>query len=92
MSNDLGFIIFYSAFVLFIFYVGGLAGYSIISSSEDLSSISLTDFSLNPISAFQTFLTLMFVKSEYLVFGTLLFVPYTIAIIYLGLKWLRGTG
>lgn len=88
--QDFEFILFFTIFVSFVVYVSGLAGYSIVSSS--LENYQISDFSLNPLTAFAVFLGLMFTNSTYAVLGILLFVPYGLTMTYLGLKWLRGTG
>ena len=83
-------ILFFTIFISFVIYVSGLAGYSIIDSN--ISGFDLTDFSLNPFTAFSVFIALMFVNPIYSVLGIMLFLPYSLTISFIGLKWLRGTG
>ncbi len=99
MANDIEFIIFYTAFILFVVYMGGISGYSIIQAGDfDICSETITqdcinlEFSLNPVTAFSTFAILLSINSTYQVLFTLIFVPYAIALIWIFFKWLRGTG
>lgn len=91
-TNDVDFIIFYSLFILFVAYVGGLAGQSIVIGTEELSNFGITEVSLNPFTTFGVFFSLMLVGTPFTFLGILLFTPYSIGLIYIALKWARGTG
>lgn len=88
--QDFEFILFFTIAVSFIVYVSGLAGYTILDSN--VGGLELTEFSADPFSVFGVFFALMFTTSIYAVLGIVLFVPYGLALTYLALKWLRGTG
>ncbi len=92
--TDIKFVLFFTFFVGFVIYITGPSGHSILVS-EGLTMITPAE-SLNPISSFFTFFTMMLVSSPAqgpaVTVFTLVFVPYLIVMGYLGLKWLRGTG
>lgn len=89
--QEIKFIIFYTAMVLFIAYISGLAGVGILQNSELLPSNFVMDY--NPLTAFGVFVTLIStnaVPSFSLIFG-IVFTPYLVALIYIVWKALPFT-
>lgn len=91
--HDLEFVIFYAGVILFVLYIGGLSGYQILKS--DQIGTFTPEFNLNPISAIQTFFAVMTsatpASATYSTLFTLIFTPFLIGILFLTIKWLRGT-
>lgn len=94
MANDLEFVLFFTFFVVFVVYVSGLAEVSILDS-QGFETFTPEE-ALNPLTSFFVFFSMLFVTSPVQGVSVIVFsifiLPYTIAIIYLALKWLRGTG
>jgi len=92
MASDIEVVLFYTFFILFVIYVSGLAGYNILINAEAIGTYELTEYSLDPFQAFGNFFTLFFIDTGYTVLGLILFAPYSIILIFVALRWLRGQG
>ncbi len=94
MANDLEFVLFFTFLIVFVVTISGYAEVSILQAQG--FDIGQPDQILDPVSSFFTFFALMFVESPVQAISGSIFVflilPYTFGMLYLALKWLRGTG
>ncbi len=89
MGNEVEFVIFYTAFVLFVVILSGMSGFQILKNTGDIPKD--TNFEWTQI--FNVFLTLLFVGvvPEYQFILILVIVPYSIAMAYVIWKALPFT-
>lgn len=85
------FIIFYTMFILFVIYLSGLIGFSILQGTESIPTS--TNFSFDFLQAFGIFSTLLLtgVVPEFQVIFGIILVPYIMGILYILWKALPFT-
>ena len=89
--EEIKFIIYYTALILFIAYVSGLAGVGILMENDIIPANFILDY--NPFTAFSLFGSLLLTNSApaFSVIFTIMFVPYLFAMVYIIWKALPFT-
>jgi len=92
--NKLDFILFYSMFLFFIVQIGSMAGINIVKNAPAPPSLppkpTVLDYLVYPFQNIGYFFSLMRVSSDYLLFGSLILVPYIITLIWIIIELVRG--
>jgi len=92
--SKMDFVMFYSVFLLFITYMSGIAGFTVISMDKDLSKDIPTDqasFSiLNPFAVLYYFLAFLSVSTEFLWIYTIVLLPMIVTAVWMLVEWGRG--
>lgn len=96
MITKLEFILFYSLFLSFVVQLSAMAGATIIKNAPPPPTIppqpTIVDYIVWPILNAGYFFKLMSVSSDFLLFGSLILTPFLIALIFLIIELVRGTG
>jgi hypothetical protein len=94
MITKLEFILFYALFLFFITQISAMAGASILKNAPPPPTIppepTIVDYIVYPIQNIGYFFRLMLVSSDFALFGTLILVPFLIALVWIILELVRG--
>jgi hypothetical protein len=85
-------LLFYSVFLLFIGFLGTMAGITIVTVSGNPENLPIPTSSLDLISLFNFFVALMSTNSTFQLVSIIFVTPFLIMLGYAILQLIRGTG
>lgn len=89
MSSKLGYIVFYFAFLMFVIFVSGLAGATILTGTAGIENLP-TPSILNILGTVQWFFALLTISTEYTILFSLVFIPLTAGLVWVIIEIIRG--
>lgn len=87
--SKIGFIIFYTAFLVFVVYISGQAGATILGNVPEFSAMPDPNI-LDVFVTLQWFFALLLVSTEYQILFTLVLTPMIVAMGWTILEFIRG--
>lgn len=91
MVTKLGFILFYTIFVLFVIQVSGMAGQAIFSDSPEFSAVPTDEATvLNPLTNFAFWVGLLTISTEYQIIFTIIILPLIVGLVWAFVEMARG--
>lgn len=89
--RKLEFLLFYTTFLMFVIYISGLAGQTILSGTEGFDNLKNAPLdATNIFSTFSYFTALLSISTEYQMLFVVVIFPFLVGLIWLIVEWIRG--